>query len=69
MLLGRDTIRTEQTQHDIYKTASKLQESSDYASTEKIFRNAFLIYPNDAVMILELAGYYWHLHDSLFRLS
>lgn len=56
MLLGRDTIRTEQTQHDIYKTASELQESSDYASTEKIYRNALLIYPNDAGMILELAG-------------
>lgn len=56
MLLGMDTIRAEQTRHDIHKTASEFQKNGDYASAEKVYRDALLIYPNNAGMILGLAG-------------
>lgn len=56
VLLGMDTIRAEQTQHDIHKSASDYQKNGDYASAEKVYRDALRIYPNNAGMILELAG-------------
>lgn len=56
LLLGMDTIRAEQTQHNIHKTASDFQKSGDYVSAEKIYRDALLIYPSNAGMILGLGG-------------
>ena len=56
VLLGMDTIRDEQTQHDIHKSASDYQKNGDYASAEKVYRDALRIYPNNAGMILGLAG-------------
>lgn len=56
MLLGMDTIRADQTQHDIHKLASDYQKNGDYASAEKVYRDALRIYPNNAGMILGLAG-------------
>lgn len=56
MLLGMDAIRAQQTRHDIHKTASEFQKNGDYASAEKVYRDALLIYPNNAGMILGLAG-------------
>ncbi len=56
MLLGMDIIRDEQTQHNIHKSATKCQRNGDYTSAEKTYRVALKIYPNDAGMLLGLAG-------------
>lgn len=56
ILLGMDTIRAEQTQHNIHKTASEYQKNGDYKSAESVYRDALRIYPNNAGMILGLAG-------------
>ena len=56
MLLGMDTIRAEQTQRDIHKLATDYQKKEDYVSAEKVYRDALRIYPNNAGMILGLAG-------------
>ncbi len=56
LLIGMDTIRAEQTRFNIHKTATEFQRSGDYASAEKVYRDALLIYPNKPGMILGLAG-------------
>lgn len=56
LLIGMDTIRAEQTLYNIHKTATEFQRNSDYASAEKVYRDALLIYPNKPGMILGLAG-------------
>ena len=56
LLIGMDTIRAEQTRYNIHKTATEFQRSGDYASAEKVYRDALLIYPNKPGMILGLAG-------------
>ncbi len=56
LLIGMDTIRAEQTLYNIYKTATGFQRNGDYASAEKVYRDALLIYPNKPGMILGLAG-------------
>ncbi len=56
LLIGMDTIRAEQTQYNIHKTATEFQRNGDYASAEKVYRDALLIYPNNPGMILGLAG-------------
>lgn len=56
ILLGMDTIRDEETQYNIHKSASEYQRNGDYTSAEKIYRNALKIYPNNAGMLLGLAG-------------
>ena len=56
LLIGMDTIRAEQTRYNIHKRASELQRLGDYASAEKVYRDALLIYPNKPGMILGLAG-------------
>lgn len=55
-LLGMDTIRAEKTQYEIHKTATEFQRCGDYDSAEKVYRDALSIYPNNAGMILGLAG-------------
>lgn len=56
LLLGMDEIRAEETLHNIHKTASELQRSGDYSGAERVYRDALLIYPSDAGMLLGLAG-------------
>lgn len=56
LLIGMDTIRTEQTRYNIHKTAVEFQRNGDYASAEKVYRDALLIYPNNPGMILGFAG-------------
>ena len=56
LLIGMDTIRAEQTLYNIHKTATEFQRNGDYASAEKVYRDALLIYPNKSGMILGLAG-------------
>ncbi len=56
LLIGMDTIRAEQTRYSIHKTATEFQRNGDYASAEKVYRDALLIYPNKPGMILGLAG-------------
>lgn len=56
LLLGMDTIRTEETRHNIHKNAVAYQRSGDYIMAEKTYRDALLIYPNNPGMILGLAG-------------
>lgn len=56
LLIGMDTIRAEQTLYNIHKTAFEFQGCGDYASAEKVYRDALLIYPNKSGMILGLAG-------------
>jgi len=56
LLIGMDTIRAEQALYNIHKTATEFQRNGDYASAEKVYRDALLIYPNKPGMILGLAG-------------
>jgi len=56
VLLGMDTIRDEQTQRSIHKSASEYQRNGDYSSAERVYRDALKIYPNNAGMLLGLAG-------------
>ncbi len=49
-------MRAEQTHYNIHKTAVQFQRDGDYASAEKVYRDALLIYPNKPGMILGLAG-------------
>lgn len=56
LLIGMDTIRAKQMRYNIHKTATELQRNGDYASAEKVYRDAMLIYPNKPGMILGLAG-------------
>lgn len=56
LLIGMDTICAEQTRYNIHKTAVEFQRNGDYASAEKVYRDASLIYPNNPGMILGLAG-------------
>jgi len=56
LLLGMDTIRAKETCHNIHKKASEFQREGEYASAEKVYRDALLIYPNKAEMIFGLAG-------------
>ena len=56
LLLGMDTIRADETRRNIHKTSMEYQQSGDYALSEKTYREALLIYPNDPGMILGLAG-------------
>lgn len=56
MLLGMDIIRDEHTQRNIHKKALDYQRNSDYHSAEMVYAEALRIYPNNAGMILGLAG-------------
>jgi transcriptional regulator with XRE-family HTH domain len=56
LLMGMDTIRAEETQYNIHKTAMEYQQREEYASAEKVYRDALLLYPNKPGMILGLAG-------------
>lgn len=56
LLIGMDTIRSEETRYNIHKTAIDFQRKGDYDSAEKVYRDALLIYPNKPGMILGLAG-------------
>ena len=56
MLIGMDTIRAQETRYCVHKKASELQRKGDYASAEKVYRDALLVYPNTPEMILGLAG-------------
>lgn len=56
LLVGMDSIRAQETRLNIHKKASEYQREGDYASAEKVYRDALLIYPNKPGMILGLAG-------------
>lgn len=56
LLIGMDTIRSEETRYNIHKSAAELQRKGDYKAAEKVYRDALLIYPNKPGMILGLAG-------------
>ncbi len=56
MLLGMDTIRAQQTLHDIHELASDYQKSGNFTLAENVYRDALRIYPDNAGMILGLAG-------------
>lgn len=56
LLIGMDTIRSEETRYNIHKFAAELQRKGDYEAAEKVYRDALLIYPNKPGMILGLAG-------------
>lgn len=56
LLIGMDVIRAEKTIDNIHSTATNFQRHGDYASAEKIYRDALLIYPNNPEMILGLGG-------------
>ena len=56
LLIGMDSIRAEETIYNIHKTASDYQRSGDYAAAEKTYREALVIYPNQAGMLLGLSG-------------
>lgn len=51
-----DTIRAEETQMNIHRTAVEFQRSGDYDAAEKVYRDALLVYPNKPGMMLGLAG-------------
>lgn len=56
MLLGMDTIRAQQTLHDIHELASDYQKGGNFTLAENVYRDALRIYPDNAGMILGLAG-------------
>lgn len=56
LLIGMDTIREEETRYNIHKKATECQRSGEYASAEKVYRDALLIYPGKPEMMLGLAG-------------
>lgn len=56
LLIGMDTIREEETRYNIHKKATEYQRSGDYASAEKVYRDALLIYPGKPEMMLGLAS-------------
>ena len=56
LLIGMDTIRSEETRYHIHKKAVEYQRRGDYDSAEKTYRDALLIYPNKPGMILGLAS-------------
>jgi len=56
LLLGMDTIRAEETRYHIHRKATEYQRTGEYDSAEKTYREALLIYPNNAEIILGLAG-------------
>ena len=56
MLLGMDTIRAEETQHNIHKVAVTHQRMGDFVSAEKTYREALRIYPNNPGMVFGLAS-------------
>ncbi len=56
LLIGMDTIRSQETRYNIHRKATEYQRNGDYVSAEKVYRDALLIYPNKPGMILGLAG-------------
>lgn len=56
LLMGMDTVRSEETIDNIHSTATDFQRQGDYSSAEKVYRNAIKIYPNNPEMLLGLAG-------------
>ncbi len=56
LLMGMDTIRSEETIDNIHSTATDFQRQGDYSSAEKVYRNAIKIYPNNPYILLGLAG-------------
>ena len=55
LLIGMDVARADTTKHNIHQSASDFMRDGNYDSAEKIYRDALLIYPNNASMILGLA--------------
>ena len=56
LLMGMDTVRSEETIYNNHSTATDFQRQGDYSSAEKVYRNAIKIYPNNPEMLLGLAG-------------
>ena len=56
MLIGMDSIRAEETIHNIHAKASAYQRAGDYEQAEKTYRDALRLYPNKPGIILGLAG-------------
>ena len=55
-LIGMDTIRGEETIHNVHAKASEYQRTGDYDMAEKTYRDALLLFPNKPGIILGLAG-------------
>lgn len=56
LLMGMDSIRAEQAQHQIHSRAVACQKRGEYALAEKTYRDALLLYPNQPGMVLGLAS-------------
>ena len=56
MLMGMDTIRAEETKYRIHDKANTFMKTERLEDAEKVYREAFRTYPNDAEMILGLAS-------------
>ena len=56
LLVGMDVIRAAETRHNIHRDAVAFQQAGDYAASEKTYRDALLMYPNDPGMILGLGS-------------
>ena len=56
LLIGMDSIRAEETAHNIHAKASAYQSTGDYEQAEKTYREALLLYPNKPGMLLGLAS-------------
>lgn len=56
LLIGMDTIRAEETQHNIHAKATEYQRNGDFVSAEKVYRDSLLLYPNKPGIILGLAS-------------
>ena len=56
LLIGMDAMRGEEAIHNIHAKAVACQRSGDYDVAEKTYRDALLLYPNKAGLLLGLAS-------------
>ena len=56
LLMGMDSIRAAETYHQIHAAATKAMGNGELDEAEKIYRDALLIYPTEAGMILGLSA-------------
>ncbi|MBQ8551279.1 MAG: helix-turn-helix domain-containing protein [Clostridia bacterium] len=55
LLMGMDTIRADKTLYGIHKAAHDFMQGGELTAAENVYRDALLIYPSDAEMLLGLA--------------
>ncbi len=56
LLMGMDTIRAVDTKYNIHDKANIFMKTDRLEDAEKVYRDALCTYPNDAEMLLGLAG-------------